>query len=208
MYDRLVPEDYEREIEADILRAFGWSIIEFEPVLYQKYLHMSARSSVMLEGEFRKQLQEMHAKGFVSPLEFQGKKAWRKLVVESDMEEELQDEDEIRALIEAAKRARHKQRRKKKTPHGRLVTESRIIAEDILSILRNKVIRGEMSDTVAREILMRHIKGMRRALLESPDEFLRYIRKHIPEMRKPMTHILASKGEDLLLLSLRLISNE
>jgi len=208
MYDRLMPDDYERETEIDILRAFGWSIIEFEPVLYQKYLHMSAPSSVMLEVDFKKHLQEMHAKGFVSPLEFQGKKAWRKLVIESDMEEELQDEDEIRALIEAAKRARHKQRRKKKTPHGRIVTESRIIAEEILSTLRDKVIRGEMSDKAARDILMKHIEGMRRALLESPDEFMKYVRRNIPGMRKPMKHILASKGEDVLLLSLRLIGNE
>ncbi|MFW9912091.1 MAG: hypothetical protein ACFFEU_06455 [Candidatus Thorarchaeota archaeon] len=208
MYDRLVPDDYEREIDVDILRAFGWSIIEFEPALYQKYLHMSARSSVMLEGDFRKQLQEMHAKGFVSPLEFQGKKAWRKLVAESDMEEELQDEDEIRALIEEAKRARHKQRRKKKSPHGRIVTESRIIAEEILGTLRDKVVRGEMSDEAARDILMHHIRGMRHALLESPDEFMRYVRRNIPGMRKPMKHILASKGEDVLLLSLRLIGNE
>ncbi len=208
MFDRLEPGDYEKEIEVNIVRAFGWSIIEFEAVLFQKYLHMSGPSSVMLEGDFKKHLKEMHAKGLVSPLQFQGKKAWRKLVIESDMEEELQDEDEIRELIEAAKRARHKQRRKKKTPHGRIVTESRIIAEDILSNLRDKVIRGEMSDDAAREILMQHIEGMRRALLDSPDEFMRYVRKNIPSMRKPMSHILASKGADVLLLSLRLIGND
>ncbi|MHA2003808.1 MAG: hypothetical protein ACW975_10635 [Candidatus Thorarchaeota archaeon] len=208
MYGRLQPDDYEREIEANIVRAFGWSIIEFEAVLYQKYLHMSGPSSVMLEEEFKKHLKEMHAKGFVSPLEFQRKKAWRKLVIESDTEEELQDEDEIRELLEAAKRARHKQRRKKKTPHGRIVTESRIIAEDILSTLRDKVIRGEMSDDAAKVILMQHIEGMRRALLDSSEAFMRYVRKNIPGMRKPMSHILASKGEDVLLLSLRLIGNE
>ncbi|MHA1937980.1 MAG: hypothetical protein ACXABV_11580 [Candidatus Thorarchaeota archaeon] len=208
MYGRLRPDDYEKEVEANIVRAFGWSIIEFEAVLYQKYLHMSGPSSVMLEEEFKKHLKEMHAKGFVSPLEFQRKKAWRKLVIESDLEEELQDEDEIRELLEAAKRARHKQRRKRKTPHGRIVTESRIIAEDILSTMRDKVIRGEMSDEAARTILMQHVEGMRRALLDSPDAFLRYVRKNIPGMRKPMSHILASKGEDVLLLSLRLISNE
>jgi hypothetical protein len=208
MYGRLRPDDYEKEVEANIVRAFGCSIIEFEAVLYQKYLHMSGPSSVMLEEEFKKHLKEMHAKGFVSPLEFQRKKAWRKLVIESDLEEELQDEDEIRELLEAAKRARHKQRRKRKTPHGRIVTESRIIAEDILSTMRDKVIRGEMSDEAARTILMQHVEGMRRALLDSPDAFLRYVRKNIPGMRKPMSHILASKGEDVLLLSLRLISNE
>jgi hypothetical protein len=208
MFERLKPDDYEREVEANIVRAFGWSIIEFEAVLFQKYLHMSGPSSIMLEEEFKKHLKEMHAKGFVSPLEFQRKKAWRKLVIESDIEEDIQDEDEIRELLEAAKRARHKQRRKKKSPHGRIVTESRIIAEDILSILRDKVIRGEMSDESARAILMQHVEGMRRALLDSPDEFLRYVRKNIPGMRKPMKHILASKGEDVLLLSLRLIGNE
>ncbi|MFW9888152.1 MAG: hypothetical protein ACFFER_08220, partial [Candidatus Thorarchaeota archaeon] len=60
----------------------------------------------------------------------------------------------------------------------------------------------------ARDILMQHIEGMRRALLESPDEFMRYVRSNIPGLRKPMQHILASKGEDVLLLSLRLIGNE
>jgi hypothetical protein len=88
------------------------------------------------------------------------------------------------------------------------VTESRIIAEDILSTLRDKVIRGEMSDDAAKVILMQHIEGMRRALLDSSDAFMRYVRKNIPGMRKPMSHILASKGEDVLLLSLRLIGNE
>ncbi|MHA3964935.1 MAG: hypothetical protein AM325_015510 [Candidatus Thorarchaeota archaeon SMTZ1-45] len=208
MFDRLGPDDYEREIEVNIVRAFGWSIIEFEAVLFQKYLHMSGPSSIMLEGDFRKYLMEMHAKGFISPLEFQGKRAWRKLIVESDMEDEIQDEEEIRELIEKAKGTRHKQRRKKKTPHSRLVTESRIIAEDILGILRDKVIRGEMSDKAARDLLVRHVEGMRRALVDSPNEFLRYVRKNIPGMRKPMEQILTSKGQDILLLSLRLIDTE
>ncbi|MHA2140920.1 MAG: hypothetical protein ACXADC_03810 [Candidatus Thorarchaeota archaeon] len=208
MFDRLDPGQYERDIEVNIVRAFGWSIIEFEAVLFQKYLHMSGPSSVMLEEDFKKYLKEMHAKGFVSPLEFQGKRAWRKLVIESDMEEDLQDEEEIRELIEKAKKSRHKLRRKKKTPHGRLVTESRVIAEEILRILRTKVVLGVMSKQKARDLLIRHVEGMRRALVDSPNEFLRYVRKNLPGMRKPMEQILVSKGQDVLLLSLRLIDTE
>lgn len=203
---RLRPDDYERDIELDIVRSFGWAIIEFEAVLFQKYLHLSGPSSVMLEEDFKKRLREMHAKGYVSPVDFQGKRAWRKLVIESDFEEEIQDEEEIRELIAKAKRDRHKQRRKRKTLHGRLVTESKVIAEDILGTLRDKVVKGEVSDKEARELLLEHIEGMRRALIVSTDDFLRYVRRNIPSMTAPMKQILTSKGEDVLLLSLRLLS--
>ena len=65
-------EDAEREIEAGIVRAFGWAVIEFEAVLFQKFLVMSATSSLMTEEMFRKYLKDMEAKGYISPVNFHG----------------------------------------------------------------------------------------------------------------------------------------
>ena len=68
-------EDQEREREIGIVRAFGWAVIEFEAVLFQKFLMMSAKTSLMTEDMFRKHLKSMEAKGFVAPIDFQGSQA-------------------------------------------------------------------------------------------------------------------------------------
>ena len=78
---KLETELVENEIELGIIRSFGWSIIEFEASLFQKFLQLSAPASIITEHDFKKHLKEMHSKGYVSPLEFQGKRAWRKLVI-------------------------------------------------------------------------------------------------------------------------------
>ena len=45
----------------------------------------------------------MEAKGYISPVDFQGKRAWKRLVIESDIDEEPLTPEEVRALIEKAK---------------------------------------------------------------------------------------------------------
>ncbi|MFX1602368.1 MAG: hypothetical protein ACFFCK_02720 [Promethearchaeota archaeon] len=196
----------ENEIELGIIRSFGWSIIEFEASLYQKYLQLSAPASIMTEQDFKKCLKEMHSKGYVSPLEFQGKRAWRKLIIESDFEEELQDEEEIRRIIERARETRKELKKKRMSPRDKLVTESRVIAEEILRALKRKVLIREVGGTEATDVLLKHVRGMRRALADSQTEFMAYVKTNIPSMTKPMEKILRSKGEDVLLLSLRLIA--
>ncbi len=206
MAHRLESDLVENEIELGIIRSFGWSIIEFEASLFQKFLHISAPASIITEQDFKKHLNEMHSKGYISPLDFQGKRAWRKLVIESDLEEELQDEEEIGRIIEKARETRAKMKKKRLSPRDKLVTESRVIAEEILRTLKQKVLKGELTDVEATEVLQLHIRGMRRALADSSNEFLKYVRTNLPSMRKPMEKILRSKGEDMLLLSLRLIA--
>jgi len=49
-----------------VVRAFGWSIIEFEAVLFQKFLAMSAPYSLMTEDVFRKHLKNMESKGYLA----------------------------------------------------------------------------------------------------------------------------------------------
>ncbi|MHA2378294.1 MAG: hypothetical protein ACXADS_03385 [Candidatus Thorarchaeota archaeon] len=202
----LESELIENEIELSIIRSFGWAIIEFEASLFQKYLHLSGPASIITEHDFKKHLKEMHSKGYISPLDFQGKRAWRKLVIESDLEEELQDEEEIRRIIERARKTRAKLRKKRLSPHDKLVTESRVIAEEILRTLKRKVLKGEVTDAEATDVLLKHVKGMRRALADSPSDLLEYLRTNLPTMTRPMEKILRSKGEDVLLLSLRLIA--
>jgi hypothetical protein len=206
MIEKVTPDESGKGIEVDIIRSFGWAIIEFEASLFQKYLQLSGANSIVTEPQFKKYLMEMHAKGYISPLDFQGKKAWRKLVIESDLEEELQDEEEIRKIIERARETRKLLKKKRMSPHDKLVTESRVIAEEILRTLKRKVVKGEVTGTEATDVLLRHVRGMRRALADSSTEFLEYVKTNIPSMIRPMEKILQSKGEDVLLLSLRLIA--
>jgi hypothetical protein len=206
MIDKVAPDELGKGVEVDIIRSFGWAIIEFEASLYQKYLQLSGANSIITEPQFKRFLMEMHAKGYISPLDFQGKRAWRKLVIESDLEEELQDEEEIRRIILKARETRKGLKKKRMSPHDKLVTESRVIAEEILRTLKRKIITGEVTGNKATEVLLKHVRGMRRALADSSTEFLEYVKTNIPSMTKPMEKILHSKGEDVLLLSLRLIA--
>ncbi|NHJ13198.1 MAG: hypothetical protein EAX95_05940 [Candidatus Thorarchaeota archaeon] len=204
MFDRLGSEEYEERVEDDILQAFGWAIIEFEVALYQKYLHMSGPNSVMTEEEFRKHLTRLHAKGLVSSLEFHGRRAWKKLVVETESDKPL-DEESVREIFERARSASRGIGIGRRAPREKLVTESRIIAEGILDILKEKVLKGDLSDAEAAQLLLRHIEGMRRALAGSRNEFLGYVRRNLPAMETSLERILNEKGEDILLLGLRMI---
>lgn len=81
------------------------------------------------------------------------------------------------------------------------------MAEDLVNTMRGKLLGGRALDTKAREVLARQAAEMRRALMESRQGFLDYVRSNTPSMSEPMQRILNSKGENLLLLSLRLIES-
>ena len=118
----------------------------------------------------------------------------------------MQDEVEIARIIEKARETRAKMKKKRLSPRDKLVTESRVIAEEILRTLKRKILKGELTDAEARDVLQYHVRRMRRALADSSSDFLEYVKTHLPSMKKPMEKILRSKGEDVLLLSLRLIA--
>ncbi len=68
-------------IELDIIKSFGWAILVTEELLYERFLHMSAKRSVMTIDEFRKHLRQMEAKGLVSEENLHGKRAYRLQVI-------------------------------------------------------------------------------------------------------------------------------
>jgi hypothetical protein len=71
--------------------------------------------------------------------------------------------------------------------------------------MTGKLLGGRDLDARARQVLMKHAAGMRRALTESREGFIDYVRSNTPSMSEPIQQILNSKGEELLLLGLRLI---
>ncbi len=194
------PNNEFEEVERDILRAFGWAIVEFEETLYHKYLMMSVPHSLITREEFDRHLREMHAKGFISPLKLHGCNAWKKLVVEDDFDDTLKPRKIMVAETSLPKKeAKHK---------GFVVSESQIIAQDIVRTMKNKLFPGRPDNPQIRSTFREHAARMRRALTQSRNEFMEYLKKEAPTLTKPMELILSSKGENLLLLSLRLIEND
>jgi hypothetical protein len=199
-------EDIVREIEIAVVRTFGFAVIEFEAVLYQKFLVMSAASSLMTEDRFKKYLKNMEAKGYVSPVDFQGKRAWKRLVIESDIEEETLTPEEVKAFLEKAKGM---EKKKSKKPKGeKVVSESKELAEDILHYLELAMpSRIKVKRRIGEPTLIDHVEAMHHALADSREEFLKYVRKHLPRVYKDLEKMLVSKGEEVLLLSLRVIES-
>jgi len=196
-------EVVERDIENGIIRSFGYSIIEFEPVLFQKFLNMSGPHSVTTEAIFRKHLTRMHAKGYVMPFEFQGKRCWKRLVIEDDLREEIPTPEEILKVIERAKqKAKVEPRTSKK-----LVTVSMTMADDILRSLEIALTEEDDDSEIAEARVRIHVKRMRRALTSSESELIDYIRLNVPSFRTSMKQLLSTKGPELVMLSLRIIES-
>ena len=196
-------EAAERNIENGIIRSFGYSIIEFEMMLFQKFLNISGPHSITTEAIFRKHLTRMHAKGYVMPVEFQGKRCWKRLVIEDDLQEEIPTPEEILGIIERAKqKAKVEPRTSKK-----LVTMSMTMADDILRFLESALTEEDDYGKIAETRIRIHVKKMRRALSSSESELIDYIRLNVPSFRNPMKQLLSTKGPELVMLSLRIIES-
>ncbi|MFW9976173.1 MAG: hypothetical protein ACFFDQ_12955 [Candidatus Thorarchaeota archaeon] len=198
--------DLEREIEIGIVSAFGWAVIEFEAVLFQKYIVMSGPKSLITEDMFRKYLMEMEAKGYVSPLEFQGKRAWRRLVIEPDIEEPAMTPEEVKEFIAKAQAASKKDKKREVSSEHR-IQDSKRLAESIIRTLQQVIPRAKVQKAPWEPSLIDHVEGMHRALIESKDEYLQYLKKNIPRAYEPMKKMLNSNGEEMILLSLRMIES-
>jgi hypothetical protein len=196
-------EAAERNIENGIIRSFGYSIIEFEMMLFQKFLNISGPHSITTEAIFRKHLTRMHAKGYVMPVEFQGKRCWKRLVIEDDLHEEIPTPEEILEVIE---RARQKAKVEPRTSK-KLVTMSMTMADDILRFLENALTEEDDYGKIAETRIRIHVKKMRRALSSSESELIDYIRLNVPSFRNPMKQLLSTKGPELVMLSLRIIES-
>ncbi|MFQ5833884.1 MAG: hypothetical protein ACE5H4_14350 [Candidatus Thorarchaeota archaeon] len=105
------------QIELDILRSFGWTVVELESTLYERYLRISAVRSLITLKDFRAHLREMEAMGYISREKLLGKRAYRRLLVEEDLSEPIHPKaplDEMRLAI-GSLRARIKEWGKKRS---------------------------------------------------------------------------------------------
>ncbi len=199
-------EEFERDIETGIVRSFGWAVIEFEAALFQKFLIMSGPLSLITEDMFRKYLMKMEAKGFVSPVDFQGKRAWKRLVIESEIDEQTMTPEEVKEFITNVQ-AVSKKKKKRDVSKEHRVHESKKLADDIIRTLEQVMPKTKTSRKPWEPTLINHIERMHKALTESKEAFLQYLKKNIPSAYGPMKKMLNSKGEEILLLSLRVIES-
>lgn len=202
--DILGHEGQKEFIERNIIQAFGASLIEFEAVLYQKYLLLSGAASLTTEKTFRRILSNMHASGYVSPLEFQGKSCWKRLLIDDESESQDLTPEQVKQILADVKL---KQKRLNPSLRDKRISDSEQIAEEILTLIRDKLFRGRPLDKQATRVLKDIISGARRALADSVEEFLRYVDEYIPSLREELELLLRSKGENVLLISLRKIES-
>lgn len=198
--------DLEREIEIGIVSAFGWAVIEFEAVLFQKFLVMSGPTSLITEDMFRKYLMNMEAKGYVSPVDFQGKRAWKRLVIESEIEEPAMTPEEVREFIAKAQDA-SKKKKKRDVSSDHRVRESKKVANNIVRTLKQVMPKSRRRKKPWEPTLISHVEGLHKALIESKEDYLEYLKENLPGAYEPMVKLLNANGEEILLLSLRVIES-
>jgi hypothetical protein len=201
-------DELDREIERAIVRSFGWSIIDFEAILFQKFLVLSAATSLMTEDMFRKHLKNMQAKGYVVPVEFQGKRAWKRLVIETEIDEPILTPEEVKEFLRQAREKMPEKRTRSEPENEKVVSESKALAENIIKYLEEDLSeRQPRIKRIGEPSLISHVEAMHKALAESKDAFLTYVRSNIPSVYKNIERMLDSKGEEVLLLSLRVIES-
>lgn len=185
------------EIEDIIIQAFGFSIIEFEKVLFHRFLNKAGPASVITEEQFHKLLVNLQAKGFIAPMDIHGMVGWKKLIISWNPDLENLGTSELEAVSRVTKI-------KRTPPREGKVSESRIVAKEIMTMLEDKV-TPEWNENL-EDSMSRHAEEMRKALSESQDQFIQYLNSKIPKLKGTMLEMLEEKGEDILLLSLRLIA--
>lgn len=66
------------KIDSDIIRSFGWALVELERTLYERYLVLSPNHSLTTIEEFRSHLKKMEEKGILSSLTLHGQTAYQR----------------------------------------------------------------------------------------------------------------------------------
>jgi len=189
--ERGIKEEPPSDIELDIIRSFGWSLMEVEETLYQRFLHLSAQRSLISRVKFRKYLIEMESKGYLSPVHLQGLRGYKKILAERDGRSlsPTAPLDEIRLAL-GSKKARPRFHKKK--PPAKVTRDLLLRSQTI-----GKAIQTELESH-------EHMKNMCYALDDSEEALFEYIRTQTPGILIEVGQILKSRGPDFLLLSLRL----
>jgi len=190
--------------ELDIMRSFGWAVVETEKALYQRYLNLSAARSLMPDKVFKTHLRQMEAKGYVASMKLHGKKAYRRLLIGKDVGKEIHPQvplDEMRLALGSLK-AKPKFRKKIRSQvTSEVVEDSDIVGQEIQSALENWMLRD--SGRISKGAMHAHVANMMAALKESEEELFEYVRIEIPGLLTDLGQVLRIYGSDFLLLTLR-----
>ncbi len=194
------------DLERDVLTAFGNAIVEFEDTLFQKFILLSSRHSLTTQEMFRRCLSKMQSKGYVSPIDLHGMRAWKKMVVldyESDTilpRRVMQVVDEKQTLSKSSEQ---------KLSNVGVLSEAQSVAERIEQTLR-KSISSDLrpgDDTTIRLIMSRYLQNLYSSLLKSRYTLFEYLRREAPTLKDTFDQLLASEDEAIVLLGLRLLKN-
>jgi len=199
-------EEPPSDVELDIIRSFGWSLMEVEDTLYQRFLHLSANRSLVSRVKFRKYLMEMEAKAYLSPVHIQGLKGYKKLRSEISINKSLDPRvplDEIRLVI-GSKKAKPKFQ-KKKTP-AKVTRDLFQMSEELGSAIQTELEKWMLNETgrISKGLVHEHMKNMCSALEKSEEDLFEYVHAETPGILIEVGQILRSQGPDFLLLTLRL----
>jgi hypothetical protein len=179
--------------EINVIRAFGWSLIEYEMTLYQKFLSVSVDGSLITFELFRNILRTMESKGFLQELKFQGKKAYRKMLVDSEIEKYTkpsQPIDEMRLAIGGMKA-----RAKEKTVMKR---QKATAGQKILQALRDWLLEESGLLEIDIAILRDCIAEIRDAVSQSNEFLVETLNCEYPGIRKVVEAALKEYGPELL----------
>lgn len=193
------------DVELDVIRSFGWSIVEIEETLYQRFLHLSAKRSLVTLDVFKSFLRDMEAKGFISPIHLHGLKGYKILVAEINMGRATQPKvplDEIR-LVMGSKKAKPEIAKIRPAKVDReLLDQSETIGKAIQTELERWMLRE--TGRISKGLVHEHMKNMCHALKDSEEALFEYVRTQTPGILIEVGQILRSRGPDFLLLCLRL----
>ncbi|TFG26798.1 hypothetical protein EU528_13795 [Candidatus Thorarchaeota archaeon] len=193
------------DVEVDVIRAFGWSVMEIEETLYQRFLNISANRSLVSRDEFRSILREMEASGFIAPIRLRGVKGYKMLVAEINMGRVTKPRvplDEMRLAV-GSQRAKPLIEKSRPTKINKeLLDMCEIIGKEIQVELENWMLRDK--GRISKGLVHEHMKNMCQALSESEEDLFEYVHEQTPGIIAEVGEILRAYGSDFLLLSLRL----
>lgn len=205
MPERGIKAEEPTGIELDVMRSFGWSLIEAEETLFQRFLNLSATSSLVSRDNFRSILRNMEAKGFVAPIKIQGVKGYKKLVAEINMGRTMHPRDpldEMRLVTGSQKAKSLIEKAQPAKVNRHLLEMCETVGKEIQTVLENWILRE--NGRISKGLVHEHMKNMCHALHESEEDLFEYIHEQVPGILVEVGQILQSYGSDFLLLSLRL----
>ena len=196
------------QLELDVIRTFGWQVIALEETMFQRYLQMSARASLMTGADFKKLLRDMEAKGFLASTNLHGKRAYRRLLLNGDLGVSMFPKvplDEMRLVVGSLKAREQRKKERRMRPRkmtAKVIAASQAFSEQLVRELE-RCCKGK-SAIQRKSAVHLHIENMLDALNESESSLFEYVRGELPECLENIGKLLRSNGPDFMMLTLRL----